>query len=101
MRELHPIELAVYYEDLAKMFTFARRDDIFINIVPDLSWSLKYRFTIDEALYDKFEYQGWGCDYSKIVSDEFDEYEDALHSAVEYVEANARQLEDGRLTFLK
>ena len=93
--------MVVYYEDLDKMFTFARRDDIFINIVPDLSSSLKYRYTIDEALYDKFQYQGWGRFEHKIVSDEFDEYEDALHSAVEYVEANARQLEDGRLTFLK
>lgn len=82
----------------------ANEHHIFVSVEPVIvgGWALKFKYKIQEPEYDRFIYRGYGMPVTIESEHLYDEYNDALSDALDYVKDNARRVgeNDGYLTLI-
>lgn len=66
----------------------ATEHHIFVSIEPVCDWTLKYRYRIQEPEFDKFIYQGYHMIVDIESKELYEEYNDALAAALDYVKTH-------------
>lgn len=71
----------------------ANEHRIFVSVEPVIvdGWSLRYKYKIQEPEYDRLIYRGYGMPVTIESEPLYDEYNDALSDALDYVKDNARR----------
>lgn len=69
----------------------ANEHHIFVSVEPVCGWTLAYRYRIQEPDWDKFIHQGYYMAVDIESEELYEEYNDALKAALDYVRTNARR----------
>lgn len=84
------------------VYELATKHEIFISILPKCEgYELRYKYLIEEPIYDKFVYCGYCIENAIESEDTYHSYDAALANALYYVKKNARKAGNGMLTLSK
>lgn len=79
---------------MQSVIDLANEHHIFVSVKPVIvdGWYLKYKYKIQEPEYNKFVYLGYRMTIDIESEHLYDEYNDALVDALDYVKDNARRV---------
>lgn len=78
---------------MQSVIDLANEHDIFVSVEPVIFGGfLRFKYKIQEPRYDRLFYQGYGMPITIESEHLYDEYNDALSDALDYVKDNARRV---------